>query len=289
MQQLNGKIKIAVQSSGRLSEASLSLLSKMGLEFESYENRLTASCRNLPVDLLFLRDDDIPEYVQDGVADLGIVGGNLVHETGARVKRLLDLDFGFCSLVVAVPEADNADCLRSLQGQRIATSHRRILKEFLDRQGIEATIVPLRGSVEIAPALQVADAVCDLTSTGSTLRTNRLRVVETLSDYQAQLIRPEVLDPAKGEWVEKLILRARGVQDARHYKYVMFNAPESALDQIKGLLPGCQSPTVVRLAEPGYIAVHSTVLEETFWELVEKVRECGGRDILVAPVEKFIQ
>lgn len=287
--QLNGKIRIAVQSSGRLSESSLSLLSKMGLEFESYENRLTATCRNLPVDLLFLRDDDIPEYVQDGVADLGIVGGNLLEETGAEVASLLDLDFGFCSLVLAVPESDSVTTIEELGGLRIATSHPAVLEKFLVSRGLQAQIIALKGSVEIAPALKVAEAICDLSSSGSTLRTNRLRVIEKLADYQARLISPPELDSGKAKMVERLVLRARGVQEARRYKYIMFNAPESALPEIKKLLPGCQSPTVVQLAEPGFIAVHSTVLEETFWDVVEKVRDSGGRDILVAPVEKFIQ
>ncbi len=286
--QLNGTIRIAVQRSGRLSEGSLALLHQMGLDFEAYDHHLFASCRNLPVDLLFLRDDDIPEYVQDRVADLGIVGSNVVAEQNIQVRRLMDLDFGHCTLALAVPEQSETQSVAELQGRRIATSHPEMLGRFLEEHQVSAEIVRLKGSVEIAPALQVADAVCDLVSTGSTLRTNRLRVVETVTRCKALLVGPAQSDEKKGPLIEKLMLRARSVQEAKRYKYIMFNAPESALDEIRELLPGCKAPTVVQLAEPGYLAVHSMVLEERFWDVVDRVRCCGGSDILVAPVEKYI-
>jgi ATP phosphoribosyltransferase len=287
--QPNGTLRIAVQKSGRLSEASLGLLARMGLQFETYQDRLFTRCRNMPLDILFLRDDDIPEYVQDGVADLGIVGSNVLDERNVAVERLLALDFGFCSLCLAVPEQGGVASPSDLTGKRIATSYPATLRRYLDGKGIAAEIVVLTGCVEIAPALQVADAVCDLVSTGSTLRTHGLRVIDTVARCQSFLIGGRTTTPEKRSLVNKLLLRAHGVQEAKKYKYIMFNAPAEVIEPIKRLLPGCKSPTVVPLAEPGYIAVHSMVLEETFWDVVEKIRECGGTAILVTPVEKFIQ
>jgi len=285
----NGTLRIATQKSGRLSEGSLGLLRQMGLQFETYQDRLFAQCRNMPIDILFLRDDDIPEYVQDGVADLGIVGSNVLDERGMQVERLLPLDFGFCSLSIAVPEQEPYKSINDLDGKRIATSYPETLKRFLSAKEVSAEVVLLKGCVEIAPALEVADAICDLVATGSTLRTNRLNVIETVSKCQAILIGKKQTTENKQSLIDKLMLRARGVQEARKYKYIMFNAPLKALEPIKKLVPGCKSPTVVPLAEPGFIAIHSMVLEESFWEVVEKIRECGDTDILVSPVEKFIR
>ena len=285
----NGALRIATQKSGRLSEGSLALLRQMGLQFETYQDQLFAKCRNMSVDILFLRDDDIPEYVQDGVADLGIVGSNVLDERDLRIERLLPLDFGFCSLSIAVPEQGSYKSIDDLRGKRIATSYPETLKRFLRRKGVSAETVLLKGCIEIAPALKVADAICDLVATGSTLRTNRLNVIETVANCQATLIGKKSTTEKKQKLIEKLLLRARGVQEARKYKYIMFNAPEAALEPIKKLVPGCQSPTVMPLAEPGFMAIHSMILEESFWEVVEKIRECGGKDILVSPVEKFIR
>lgn len=286
----NGTIRIAIQKSGRLSEGSLSLLHQMGLQFETYQDRLFARCRNMPIDLIFLRDDDIPEYVQDGVADLGIVGSNVLDERRSKVERLLPLDFGYCSLSIAAPEREAYKSVNDLNGKRIATSYPQMLRRYLKQQGISAETVLLKGCVEIAPALKVADAICDLVATGSTLRTNRLRILNTVTQCQAILIgQNKPSTKKKRDLVERLLLRAKGVQEARKYKYIMFNAPADALEPIKKLVPGCKSPTVIPLAEPGFIAVHSMVMEETFWDVVEKIRTCGGRDILVSPVEKFIR
>lgn len=285
----NGTIRIAIQKSGRLAEGSLQLLRQMGLEFETYSGRLFSRCRNLPVDILFLRDDDIPEYVQDGVADLGIVGANVLDESGARVKQLLPLTFGFCTLTIAAPDQTGIRSLTDLRGKRIATSFPKTLDKYLRKNQIKAEIVTLRGSVEIAPALAVADAICDLVSTGSTMRVNRLRALTTVLESQATLIGQKNPNAKKQALIEKLLLRARGVEDARRYKYIMFNAPKNALDAIKKFVPGCKSPTVVALAERGFIAVHSVVLEEAFWDVVEKIRACGGSGILVSPIEKFIR
>jgi len=287
--QSNGNIRIAIQKSGRLSEASSALLRQMGLQFETHQDRLLSPCRNMPIDVLFLRDDDIPEYVQDGVADLGIVGSNVLEERAVRLERLLPLDFGFCSLCLAAPERGGYAAADQLHGKRIATSYPETLGRYLRERGIAAEVVVLKGCVEIAPALEVADAICDLVSTGSTLRTHGLTILDTVARCQAVLIGRQDSPPESRQLIDRLLLRARGVQEARKYKYIMFNAPAEAIGAIKELLPGCKSPTVVPLAEPGYVAVHSMVLEETFWDVVEKIRGCGGTDILVTPVEKFLR
>ena len=288
--QKNGRIRIAVQRSGRLSEATLGLLAQMGLDFEAFNHRLSTSCRNLPIDILFVRDDDIPKYVGDGVAELGVVGSDLLEEQGLPLPVLMPLDFGYCSLVIAVPEQSDYTSIGQLQGHRIATSYPRMLSRYLEKSEVPADMIRLRGSVEIAPALEIADAVCDLVSTGSTLRTHRLRVLETITHCQAVLVGGN--SPASGEnqeLIDKLLIRAEAVQAARRYKYIMFNAPESALESIRQLLPGRKSPTVVPLLEPGYVAVHSLVEEERFWDVVDQIRANGGSDILVSPVEKFIR
>ena len=285
----NGTIRIAVQRSGRLSEGSLSLLKSMGLQFETYQNRLFTRCRNMPIDILFLRDDDIPEYVQDGVADLGIVGNNLLEENGANISKILDLDFGYCKLAVSVPEQSSYKNIEDLSGTRIATSYPNILKQYLFEKNVDAEIIVLKGCVEIAPALQVADAICDLVSTGSTLRTNRLRMLKVISKCQALLIGSSCFSEKKQALIDRLLLRAKSVREASAFKYIMFNLPKKKLKDAKALVPGCSSPTVMPLADSRMIAVHSVVEEKQFWDVVEKIKECGGSGILVSPIEKFIR
>ena len=287
--QSNGTIKIAMQKSGRLSEGSISLLGQMGLRFETYKDRLFTRCRNMPIDVLFLRDDDIPEYVRDGVADLGIVGSNVLDERMVSVERLLPLDFGFCSLCLAVPERGEFESVEDLNGKRIATSYPETLRSFLRDRGIKSEFVVLGGCVEIAPALKIADAICDLVSTGSTLRTHGLTILETVTRCQAVLFGRQDPPEKSRRLIQRLLLRAQEVQEARKFRYVMFNAQADAVDAIKNLLPGCKSPTIVPLADPGFVAVHAMVLEETFWEVVEKLRDRGASDILVVPVEKFMR
>jgi len=243
----------------------------------------------MPIDILFMRDDDIPEYVQDGVADLGIVGSNLLDENDSEVSRLLSLDFGFCSLAIAVPEQSDFKVIADLAGKKIATSYPQTLKRYLAEQRVGAEIIVLKGCVEVAPVLQVADAICDLVSTGSTLRTNRLTVLETISKSQATLVGTPNTSLEKQKLIERLLLRASGVREARAFKYIMFNLPEQKLDDVKALVPGCDTPTVMRTADQTMIAVHSVVEEERFWEVVEKIKECGGSGILVSPIEKFIR
>lgn len=286
----NGTIRIAIQKSGRLSEGSLALLRQMGLQFESYQGRLFTPCRNLSIDILFLRDDDIPEYVEDGVADLGIVGSNVLDERGSKIERLLPLDFGFCTLALAVPEQSNISAVRQLKDKRIATSYPRILRAYLRKKKVQAEVVVLKGCVEIAPALKVADAICDLVSTGSTLRTNRLRVIETVTESRATLVGTLGKSPAKRALIERLLLRAKGVQEARKYKYIMFNAPRTMLPALAKLMPDCKNPSVLPLSDPAFVAVQSVILEDAFWEVAEEIRARGGTDILVSSsIEKFIR
>ncbi|HXK59441.1 MAG TPA: ATP phosphoribosyltransferase [Acidobacteriota bacterium] len=289
---LNGdNLKMAVQRKGRLAEPSLQLLKSIGMDFDYHEGKLFAPCRSFPLDLLFLRDDDIPEYVQDGVTDLGIVGLNVVQERGAVVAQLDCLEFGVCSLSIAVPRKSSFKTIFDLEGKRIATSHAAILARFLEQKGVRAKIIPISGSVEIAPGLDVADAICDLVSTGSTLRMNDLEPIELVLKSEAVLIANPVSlkDPRKKQLIDRLRIRFQGNIRARKTKYVMMNAPESALEHIREILPGMKSPTIVRLAEPGMIAIHAAVPEEFFWDVIEKLKEAGASDILVVPVEKMVE
>ncbi len=292
MTRLDGdKLRIAIQNDGRLTEPSVELLAGAGLEFDAYSRRLFSSVRNFDLDILFLRDDDIPEYVQDGISDLGIVGRNLVVERGAAVEEVEALGFGHCRLVLAVPRDSEIRSAGDLAGRRIATSYPRSLELFLRREGIAGvTVVQLRGATEIAPALNVADAICDLISTGSTLRTNDLVPLLTVLESQAVLVaNPAALaSPTRAREIERVLVRLRGLLNARRTKYIMVNAPAEAVPRIREALPGLRSPTVVPLAEPGYVAVHAAIAEERFWEVVERIRAAGGTEVLVLPVEKLL-
>jgi ATP phosphoribosyltransferase len=286
----DGKLRIAVQNNGRLTEPSLELLAGAGLEFDAYSRRLFSSVRNFDLDILFLRDDDIPEYVQDGISDLGIVGRNLVVERGAVVEELEPLGFGHCRLVLAVPRDSEIRSPRDLAGRRVATSYPRSLRLFLERETIEATVVQLRGATEIAPALNVAEAICDLVSTGSTLRTNDLVPLSTVLESQAVLVaNPAALRiPDRARGIERILVRLRGLLNARRTKYVMINAPLEAVPRIREVLPGLRSPTLVPLADPGYVAFHAAISEERFWDVAERIKAAGGTEILVLPVDKLL-
>ena len=283
-------LKIAIQRKGRLSKPSRQILRSSGLDFDYYEGRLFSQCQNFSLDILFLRDDDIPEYVQDGVTDLGIVGLNVIQEKEARVVQLEPLGFGSCNLSIAVPRQSSIRSLSDLQGKRIATSHMKSLERFLIEKNIEARIIEISGSVEITPSLDIADAVCDLVSTGSTLRMNDLEPIENILKSEAVLVaHPESLEnDSKRQLMERLRIRFQGNIRARSTKYVMMNAPESSLKEIKTILPGMKSPTVLPLADEGMVAIHSAVPEDSFWDVVEKLKETGASDILVMPVEKMV-
>lgn len=284
------RLRIAIQKEGRLSEWSMDLLRHMGLQFDTYKRLLISRCTNYEMDILFLRDDDIPEYVQDGVVDLGIVGDNMVQECNAAVKRLRPLGFGFCELKIAVPEGGPIRDVKGLEGLRIATTYPQILTRYLEQSGVAAEVVPIMGSVEVTPSLDVADAVCDLVSTGSTLQTHHLIPIATVMSSEAYLVG----NPARcasglvTTRIERLLARLDGVLHARSAKYVMLNAPKSATAKIQEVIAGRKSPTIVPLADPNMIAVHAVVDEGMFWEKMEQLKTLGASDILVMNIEKMI-
>jgi ATP phosphoribosyltransferase len=284
-------LRIAVQSNGRLTSYSLDLLRGIGLEFEDHERHLFAKCRNFDIELLFLRDDDIPEYVADGVADLGIVGLNVIREKGSNLERLAPLGFGFCTLTIAVPATSDVQRPEELAGRRIATTHPRSLGQYLEQRAIDAETVELSGGAEIAPFLDVADAICDLVSTGTTLRIHDLRRIGDLWDSEAWLVGNPALetDGSRSSLANRLLVRLDGLLTARRLKYVTLNAPEEALPRIREILPGMRSPTVVPLADSGLVAVHAAAQEEVFWEAMERLKEAGATEILVLPVEKVMR
>lgn len=284
----NGSLKLAIQKNGRLTESTLELLKSAGLEFENYKQRLFSSCRNFPLNIVYLRDDDIPDYVASGAVDMGIVGENVIYETKSDVKVQLRLNFGYCSLCVAVPKESTISSVRELAGKKIATSYSQSTKRYLKQNTVVAEIVQINGSVEIAPALQMADAIIDLVSSGSTLALNDLRVVEKIFDSQAVLIGSINQNQEKNNFIQKFLTRLNGVLSAKNYKYVMMNAPESILEKIQQIVPGLKSPTISRLTTKGWISIQTVIKEDMFWETIEKLKKTGATGILVLPVEKLI-
>lgn len=279
-------LKIAIQKSGRLNEKSVQLLKNCGLKFENYKSSLMTTVANFSLEILFLRDDDIPEYVQDGIADLGIVGENVINETEADVTYLQRLGFGRCTLKIAIPNHSGATRLQDLEGKAIATSYPVILKKFLDRNGIQADIRTISGSVEISPGLGLSDAICDIVSTGGTLRSNGLKPFADVLSSEAILIGRSGL--ADDPIVSELIQRIQSVLRAQETKYVVLNVERDNLDTIISLLPGVKSPTVVPLAEENWVAVHTAISEQDFWDKINKLKAAGAQGIIVMPVEKII-
>jgi ATP phosphoribosyltransferase len=293
------RLRIAVQKSGRLTDNSLDLLARCGLKYSRGKDQLMCYGENMPLDVLFVRDDDIPDLVQEDVCDLGIVGLNVIDEKRlamasrgiqASFELVQRLDYGRCRLSLAVPDDFPYAGLSSIGGRRIATTYPNTLARFLRENSIEAEIVTLSGSVEIAPRLGRADLVCDLVSTGSTLNANHLREVTTVLESEAALIRtPVPLSEEKADWVRRLLLRIDGVQQVRESKYIMLHAPRSALAEIKKLLPGSESPTVIPLDDTGErVAVHAVCRENVFWETLESLKAAGASAVLVLPVEKML-
>ncbi len=283
-------LKLAVQRSGRLTDDTLALLHAIGLEFESYGQRLFSHCRNFPLSILYGRDDDIPEYVALGTVDLGIVGRNLIHEEAAAVEELLPLGFGYCSLIVAVLRDAPFQTSTDLLGYKIATSYPESARRYFRELGGEPEVITLSGSVEVAPSLGLADAVVELTATGSTLMLNDLRPIATILESEAVLAAhpPALSDPHRRALIDRLLLRVNAVRAARRYKYLMMNAPESALPAIRAVVPGLKAPTIVPLADPGWVAVHTAIEEEAFWESIERLRAAGATEILVSSLEKLM-
>lgn len=282
-------LKIAVQKSGRLNEGSLKLLKECGIEISNGNNQLRVLAGNFPVEVFFLRDDDIPEYIQDAVADIGFVGENVVKETNKKVEITEYLGFGKCRLSVAVPKSGNMNNIQDLNGKKIATSYPEILSGYLTEKNITADIHVISGSVEIAPRIGLADAICDLVSSGSTLFTNELKELETILSSQAVLICNKNLSPEKKIILESLLFRIRSVKKAKNNKYVLLNAPNDKLETICKLLPGMKSPTILPLANEGWSSVHSVINETDFWNVIEQLKANGAQGILIIPIEKMIR
>jgi ATP phosphoribosyltransferase len=281
-------LRIAVQKSGRLYEDSVKLLKECGIDLRNVKDRLKTVSENFPLEVFFLRDDDIPEYVEDGVADIGIVGQNVLGEKGRQVKLIESLGFGKCRLSIAIPKNMEYDGVSTLQGKRIATSYPTLVKEFLSKHNVQASIHEISGSVEIAPGIGLADVVADLVSSGGTLFMNGLKEVETILDSQAVLVSNNKLDQERMAILEKLLFRIRSVKRANKSKYVLLNAPNDQLQKIISLLPGMRSPTVLPLAESGWSSVHCVLSEEEFWDKIEQLKAAGAEGILVVPIEKMI-
>lgn len=285
-----GRLKLAIQRSGRLTDDTLALLHAIGLEFESYGQRLFSRCRNFPLSILYGRDDDIPEYVSLGTVDLGIVGRNLIYEEGVEVEELVPLGFGFCALVLAVLRDSPYQAVGDIKDVKIATSYPSSARRFFAGHGIDPEVITLSGSVEVAPSLGLADAIVELTATGSTLLLNDLRPIATILDSEAVLVanKASLADPNLRANIDRLLMRIKAVHAARRYKYVMMNAPEAKLAEIRKVIPGLKSPTIVPLAEPGWVAVHTAIEEEQFWEIIERLRKAGASEILVSSLEKLL-
>ena len=281
-------LKIAIQRSGRLYEDSIKLLKECGIELNNGNKQLKTSAYNFPLEVYFLRDDDIPQYVYDGVADVGIVGENVLLEKGKDIELIYRLGFGRCRLSIAVPKNLQYNSIADLEGLKIATTYSSLLQTFLNEKKVTAEIHEIRGSVEIAPGIGLADAICDLVSSGSTLFTNGLKEVEVVLRSEAVLAINKQLPAEKKDILEKLMLRINAVKTAKNNKYILLNAPNNKLKEIASILPGMKSPTVVPLAEEGWSSVQSVVNENIFWEVIEKLKALGAEGILVVPIEKMI-
>ncbi len=279
-------LKIAIQKSGRLNEKSVELLKNCGLNFENYKSSLISPVSNFPLEILFLRDDDIPEYVQDGIADLGIVGENVIQETEVKVSYLQKLGFGKCSLKIAITNNSDIKQLADINGKSIATTYPVILGKFLNQNSIKADIRTISGSVEISPGLGLSDAICDLVSTGGTLKSNGLKPFADVMSSEAVLIGRA--GSADELLIQELIQRIQSVLRAKETKYVVLNAPKENLKAIIDLLPGVKSPSVVPLAEDGWVAVHTVIPERDFWEKISQLKQAGAQGIVVMPIEKII-
>jgi len=281
-------IRIAVQKSGRLSDKSLQLLKDCGIKFDNGGRKLSTQAKNFPMEILFLRDDDIPQYVANGVADLGILGLNEVEEKDQEVDVIKQLGFAGCRLSLAVQKDIDYPGLEWFNGKKVASSYTTIVKKFFAEKGIDATTEEIGGSVEIAPGIGLAEGICDIVSTGSTLIMNGLKEVETVMYSEAVLISNPNLSGDKQELLNKLTFRIDAVQNAQKSKYILLNAPNDKIEEISALLPGMKSPTVLPLAEEGWSSLHSVIEENDFWNVIDQLKDAGAQGILVSPIEKLI-
>jgi ATP phosphoribosyltransferase len=281
-------VKIAIQKSGRLSEDSLNLFKECGIKIEIGKGRLRTLSTNFPAEFLFLRDDDIPGYVEDGVADLGIVGENVLVESNRNVNVVKQLGFSKCRLSIAVSRERDMVIPQDLNGKSIATSYPKILGDYLSKNGIEAHIHEISGSVEIAPSIGLADAICDIVSSGSTLLSNGLKEVESIFKSEAVLISNPNLGDEQRDILAKILFRITSVQTAKDHKYILLNAPNNKLEEITNIISSMKSPTVMPLAIEGWSSVHSVLKESDFWEKIESLKAAGAEGILVIPIEKMV-
>ncbi len=282
------KLRIAIQKSGRLYDESVKLLNECGIELRNVKDRLKTESDTFPMEVFFLRDDDIPQYVEDGVADIGIIGENVLFEKQKQADIVEKLGFGKCRLSLAIPRSQQYDGVHSLQGKRIATSYPVLVNAFLKNHNITAEIHEISGSVEIAPGIGLADVVVDLVSSGSTLLMNGLKEVERILESQAVLVKNKTLSGEQEILLDKLLFRIKAVKKAKRNKYVLMNVPNNRIQNIITLLPGMRSPTVLPLAETGWSSVHSVLSEDEFWEKIEQLKAAGAEGILVVPIEKMV-
>ncbi|WMX12907.1 MULTISPECIES: ATP phosphoribosyltransferase [unclassified Aureispira] len=284
----NEILRIAIQKSGRLTEKSMQLLSDCGIQLQNGKRKLLSPATNFPLEIYYLRDDDIPQYVEDGVADIGILGENVLLEEQAKVDKILDLGFAQCRLSLAIPKNEVYTGLDYWQGKKIATTYSNILRQYLKEKHIEADIHSISGSVEIAPSIGLAEGICDLVSSGSTLLSNGLKEVEVILKSQAVLIANQNLSLGKQQILEQLLFRIRAKQAAAHNKYILLNAPNDRIEAICALLPGMKSPSILPLKDKNWSSLHSVVQEQAFWEVIDKLKAAGAEGILVIPIEKMI-
>jgi ATP phosphoribosyltransferase len=282
------KLRIAIQKSGRLNEDSMKILKESGIEISNSLNQLKAEASNFPLEVFFLRDDDIPQYVEDGIADIGIVGENVLLEKNKDIKIVDRLGFSKCRLSIAIPKSGKYKNVQDLQGKRIATSYPVIVSKFLKKNKVNAEIHEISGSVEIAPGIGLADSIVDLVSSGSTLFTNGLKEVEIILKSEAVLVSNKKLGKEQQNILDKLIFRINTVKKAKNNKYILLNAPNKNLEAICKILPGMKSPTIIPLMDKGWSSVHSVVNENQFWDIIDKLKALDAQGILVVPIEKMI-
>ncbi|MGE0076663.1 MAG: ATP phosphoribosyltransferase [Bacteroidales bacterium] len=285
---MNQKLTLAIQKSGRLSEGTIELLKLCGIKVSNGNNHLKALAEGFPMEILLLRDDDIPQYVADGVADIGIIGLNEVLEKKQPIDVVKKLGFSKCKLSIAIPRSETYTGKNFLQGKRIATSYPTILNDFLNENGINAEIHTISGSVEITPGIGMADAIFEIVSSGGTLLGNNLKEVDVIMQSEAVLIANKKLNKSKQDLINKLVFRIESVSKARRNKYILLNAPKNKLDEIISLIPGMKSPTILPLAIDGWCSLHSVVNEDDFWEVIDKLKQAGAEGILVIPIEKMV-
>ena len=281
-------LRLAIQKKGRLADNSLELLKSAGIRIDNYSQQLLIKANNFDLELLFIRDDDIPEYVQDGIADIGIVGENVILESGKELTTIEKLGFGKCRMSIAIPKMDSFNSIKDLVGKNIATTYPKILNNYLSANNINAKVHYISGSVEITPNINLADAIFDIVSTGSTLISNGLKEVETVLKSEAVLISNNNLSESKKLLLEQILFRIRAVNQAKNNKYILLNAPNEALQKITKMLPGVKSPTIMPLAIEGWSSVHTVISEDDFWNKIENLKNAGAQGILVLPIEKII-